>query len=305
METNKQHLGTLYAIAAYVMWGFLPIYWSLINYIPAGEVLANRIVWAFFLMLALVLLTKNWTAFMEEFKVIIANKKKWIGITFASLTVSLNWLVYIWAIHSGYVIQASLGYYINPLLSILLAIVVLKEAVTSRQVLAIIIAAVGVIYLTFSFGVFPWVSITLAFTFSLYGLFKKTITVDAMIGLTIETLIVAPIAIAYLLITPTQGELFDVNEIKTTLLLIGTGAATAIPLLLFAHGAKRIPLAALGFLQFIAPTIMLILGVFLYKETFSTAHLISFIFIWAALIIFMSSSFRQTQTMKEKTHKAQ
>lgn len=305
MEKSKHHLGILYAIIAYVMWGFLPIYWSLIDHIPAEEVLANRIVWAFFLMLALVFLTKNWTAFTKELKAIISNRKKWMGITFASLTVSLNWLVYIWAIHSGYVIQASLGYYINPLLSILLAIVVLKEAVTSRQIFAIIIAAIGVIYLTFSFGVFPWVSITLAFTFALYGLLKKTITVGAMFGLTMETMIVTPIAIIYLFVTPTQGALLDVNEIKTTILLIGTGAATAIPLLLFAHGAKRIPLAALGFLQFIAPTLMLILGVFLYKETFSMAHFISFTFIWVALIIFMSSSFQQSQTMKEKVHKAQ
>jgi len=289
MQKNEQNNGVFYIVSAYILWGFLPIYWKLVDHVPAGEVLAHRIVWSFVLMIGVVFFTRNWSNFMTECKAIIANKSKLLGITFASIFISINWLTFIWAVSSGHVVQASLGYYINPLISIVLGVVVLKEKLTRGQFIALIIAGLAVVNLTIRFGTFPWVALILAFTFAIYGLLKKTVDVSAMFGLTIETMLVTPIAIIYLLILSKSAFLAASVSLATPLLLIGTGIATAIPLLLFAHGAKRIPLALLGFLQYIAPTIMLIIGIFIFKETFSSAHITSFVLIWISLIIFMAS----------------
>jgi len=289
MNLRKEQAGIIYMTSAYVLWGFLPIYWKLVDHVSAGEVLAHRIVWSFVLMTGIVYFSKNRTHFIAECKSIITDKNKLIGIILASIFISLNWLTFIWAVTSGHVVQASLGYYINPLISIVLGVVILKEKLTKGQVLALIIAGLAVINLTISFGVFPWISLVLAFTFAIYGLLKKTVDIGAMFGLTIETMIVTPIALIYLVITPNGAFSVSTGGLGTSLLLMGTGIATAIPLLLFAHGAKRIPLSLLGFLQYIAPTIMLIIGIFVFNETFSSAHFISFLLIWLSLIIFMGS----------------
>lgn len=289
MQKNEHNNGIFYIVSAYILWGFLPIYWKLVDHVPAGEVLAHRIIWSFVLMVGIVFFTKNWSNFMAECKAIIANKSKLIGITFASIFISINWLTFIWAVSSGHVVQASLGYYINPLISIILGVVILKEKLTRGQFIALILAGLAVINLTIRFGTFPWVALILAFTFAIYGLLKKTVDVSAMFGLTIETMLVTPIAVIYLLVIPKSTFLVASASLATPLLLIGTGIATAIPLLLFAHGAKRIPLALLGFLQYIAPTIMLIIGIFIFKETFTIGHIISFALIWISLIIFMGS----------------
>lgn len=293
MFKSEQNTGIIYITSAYILWGFLPIYWKLVDHVPAGEVLAHRIVWSFVLMIGIVFFSKNWTHFMAECKSIITNKRRLIGITLASIFISINWLTFIWAVSSGHVVQASLGYYINPLISIILGVIVLKEKLTRGQYVALVIAGLAVINLTISFGVFPWISLVLAFSFAIYGLLKKTVEVSAMFGLTIETMLVTPIAAIYLFIIPKGAFLETSVHLATPLLLIGTGIATAIPLLLFAHGAKRISLALLGFLQYIAPTIMLIIGIFIFKETFSVAHIISFALIWVSLIIFMSSLQRE------------
>jgi len=298
MENKEEKVGIIYITAAYILWGFLPIYWKLIDHVPADEILAHRIVWSFILMICIVLSLRKWPPFVQECKRIFNNKKQLLIITSASIVISLNWLTYIWAVNSDYVIQTSLGYYINPLVSILLGMLVLKETLTKRQWFSFAIAGIGVLYLTFSFGVFPWVSLVLAFTFGLYGLLKKMVDISAMFGLTIETMIVTPIAAIYLLAFPAQTISVNSFSSGTGVLLIGAGVATAIPLLLFASGAKHIPLAMIGFLQYIVPTIMLVLGVFLFKETFSTAHFIAFALIWIALIIYMGS---MTKSVKRRS----
>lgn len=293
MKQNDQKAGILYTLVAYLIWGFLPIYWKLVDYISPDQILAHRIVWSFVLMIAILLLAKKGRKFVKEFKIIMKQRKRLIGITLASIIISLNWLTYIWAVNNDHVIQASLGYYINPLISVLLGVIVLKETLNNQQRIAVLIAALGVSILTFSYGVFPWVSLVLAITFALYGLAKKLVDVDEMFGLTIETMMVTPIALIYLFTLPEGTFSSYFNDISTLLLLMGTGAATAIPLLLFAYGARRMSLTLLGFLQYIAPTIMLFIGIFLYKETFTTIHLISFICIWIALIVYMSSNLRR------------
>ncbi|SET51958.1 chloramphenicol-sensitive protein RarD [Oceanobacillus limi] len=292
MENNTDKLGIIYTAGAYILWGFLPIYWKLVDEVPAGEILAHRIIWSFLFMLIIVLVLKKWRPFIQQCKIILQDRKKLIGITLASVVISLNWLTYIWAVNSDHVIQASLGYYINPLVSILLAIIVLKEKLSKQQAFSVILAGIGVLYLTISYGVFPWVSLTLALSFALYGLFKKTVDIPAMFGLTIETMIITPLAFIYLYMIP-KNTFGAVDTIATTnLLLMGAGVATAIPLLLFASGAKRIPLAMVGFLQYFAPTIMLFLGIFVYHETFSQAHLIAFSLIWIALFIYLGSVYK-------------
>ncbi|HLR01244.1 MAG TPA: EamA family transporter RarD [Virgibacillus sp.] len=290
MRLKESNQGILYAASAYTLWGFLPIYWKLVDNVSAGGILAHRIIWSFIFMLTLVLILGKKTSFFKECQSILSDRKKWIGISLAGIVISINWLTYIWAVNSGHVIQASLGYYINPLVSILLGIIVLKEGITKRQLFSFILAGIGVLYLTISYGVFPWISLALAFSFGLYGLLKKTVDISAMFGLTIETLVVTPMALLYVIAFSNETLQADVFLSHTGILLIGAGIATALPLLLFAKGAKQIPLSMIGFLQYIAPTIMLFLGVFLYKETFSSEHFISFLLIWIALIVYMLSA---------------
>lgn len=293
MEQNEEKIGIIYTASSYLLWGFLPIYWKLVQEVPAGEILAHRIIWSFLFMVAVILFSRKWRLFVKECKLIIKDKRKLIGISLASVMISLNWLTYIWAVNSDHVIQASLGYYINPLVSILLGIIVLNETLTRQQLLSFILAGVAVIYLTISYGVFPWIALSLAFSFGLYGLLKKTVDVGAMFGLAIETMIVTPLALIYVPLFTENTFVQNDPLSSTNLLLIGAGIATAIPLLLFASGAKKIPLSMVGFLQYIAPTLMLIIGVFMYHETFTTAHLIAFSLIWIALIIYMGSTYRR------------
>ncbi|MBD1223457.1 EamA family transporter RarD [Virgibacillus halodenitrificans] len=300
MNTNQVRNSIIYAIGAYIIWGFLPIYWKQVESVPAGEILAHRIIWSFVFMLIILLITGKWPAFIKECKSFTKSKKKVIFISLAAIVISLNWLTYIWAVNSDHVIQASLGYYINPLVSILLGIIFLKENMTRRQIFSFILASLGVIYLTISYGVFPWVSLALAFSFGVYGLLKKVVDVGAMTGLTIETFVVTPFALLYLFLLPeTTFKWVEVGS-ETNLLLMGAGIMTAIPLLLFAAGAKHIPLGMIGFLQYFAPTIMLLLGVFLYEETFTSAHLIAFSLIWIALINYMGAAYRPAKTRKNR-----
>lgn len=304
-DVSQIRSGSLYTIGAYVLWGFLPIYWKSLDHVSPGETLAHRIIWSFIFMFIIVLVTRNWQEFIDEWKALLRDKRKLIGISLATIVLSLNWLIFIWAVNSNHVVQASLGYYINPLISILLGIIVLKEAFTMRQTVSFILATIGVLYLTFSYGTFPWVSLLLATTFGLYGLLKKKLDMKAMIGLTMETMLIVPIAITYVIMIPDHA--FQIKEIfsTTNFLLIGAGVMTAIPLLLFASGAKRITLGMIGFLQYIAPTLMLLIGVFLYDEAFTSAHFIAFLFIWAALINYMLSSsyhpFRNKQMSSSNT----
>ncbi|RKQ31496.1 EamA family transporter RarD [Oceanobacillus halophilus] len=300
---RQEKLGIIYTALAYLLWGVLPIYWKAVDQVPAGEILAHRIIWSFVFMLLIILFTSKWQLFMKECKEIMHDRKKFWSITLASLLISLNWLLFIWAVNSDHVIQASLGYYINPLISILLGIIVLKEKATRSQHMAFVLAGIGVLYLTISFGVFPWVSLVLAFSFAFYGLLKKTVRVSAVFGLTIETMIVTPIALIYIIYLPENTFAFTELFSTTNLLLIGAGAATAIPLLLFGSGTKSIPLAMVGFLQYIAPTLMLLLGVFLYHEVFTSAHLVAFLFIWSALLIYMASHYKRPVRTRQKIKK--
>ncbi|MBU5212564.1 EamA family transporter RarD [Heyndrickxia oleronia] len=283
---HGEKIGVFYAAFSYIIWGVLPVYWKWLSSVSAEEILANRIFWSFIFMLVLLAVTKKWKVFLQTLKGLKVNKKVFLSLILASLLITANWFIYIWAVNENHIVETSLGYYINPLISILLGVFILKEKLNKAQIISFCIAALGVLILTISYGDFPWISFSLAITFGLYGLVKKMIKVDSAIGLTLETMTVAPLALIYMIyLLFTSNFSFLNGSLKIDLLLIGAGAATAIPLLLFAKGAQRIPLYLLGFLQYIAPTIMLILGVLVYHEHFSTAHMIAFICIWTAAIV--------------------
>jgi chloramphenicol-sensitive protein RarD len=290
MKKTETQKGVIYAGFSYLLWGLLPIYWKLLDNVNAKEILASRVLWSFIFMVIILILTKKWGLFVQTIKGFAKNKKQMYALTIASLLISVNWFIYIWAVNSGHMIEASLGYYINPLISILLGMFVLKEKLTLYQYVSFILAAIGVLIISISHGQFPWIAISLAFSFGVYGLAKKLINVDSAVGLTLETLVITPIAVIYMgFLFINDAHSFLSHVVQTDLLLIGAGAATAIPLLYFAKGAQKIPLSLLGFLQYIAPTLTLLLGVFVYNEHFSKIQLLSFIFIWSALTIYSLS----------------
>ncbi|MDW4527671.1 EamA family transporter RarD [Rossellomorea marisflavi] len=282
--------GIVYTAFSYLLWGILPIYWKFLGDVPADEILANRIFWSFWFMLLFLFVTRRFRGFTSYLKTSLTKKKQVLALLVASLLISANWFIYIWAVNTDQMVEASLGYYINPLVSILLGVFILKEKLSKAQILSFGLAAAGVLVLTLSYGDFPWIAFGLAFSFGLYGLAKKMIQVESSIGLTLETMTIAPVSIVYLLFLYQDDSLalFHTGT-GTDLLLIGAGAATAIPLLFFSRGAQQIPLYMVGFLQYIAPTITLILGVWMYHEPFSTVHAIAFCFIWLALAVLTAS----------------
>ncbi|MGI8383049.1 EamA family transporter RarD [Robertmurraya sp. P23] len=290
MERNEIKTGAFQAGLSYLLWGILPIYWKLLDHVYAEDILANRIFWSFAFMMVVLFFSKKIGNLFSVLKSFKQNRKEMYALIIASFLISTNWFIYIWAVNHHQMIEASLGYYINPLVSVLLGVIFLKEKLSPAQTASFIIAGVGVLILGLSYGEFPWISIVLALSFGVYGLAKKMIKVDSAVGLTLETMVVTPFALAYMVFLFFNGEhaLFS-GSVSTDILLIGAGAATALPLLYFAKGAQKIPLSMLGLLQYIAPTITLLLGVLVYGEHFTKHHLQAFIFIWSALTIYSLS----------------
>lgn len=290
MNKSDYKQGVLEAGLSYLIWGLLPIYWKFLGEVNSDEILANRVVWSFVFMILLLAVTKKIGRLRETIVQLMSQKQQLFALIIASLLISGNWYIYIWAVNSGHMIEASLGYYINPLVSVLLGMIFFKEKMNVLQIISLVLAFIGVLVLTINYGSFPWVSLTLALSFGLYGLAKKMIKLDSAIGLTLETMIVTPLGIIYMAYLFMKGSnaIFTISP-SIDMLLLGAGVATATPLLYFAKGAQKIPLSTLGFLQYIAPTISLMLGVFVYGEHFSRIHLLAFVFIWSALTIYSFS----------------
>ena len=270
-------------IAAYAMWGVFPIYWKLLHEVPALQVIGHRITWSCILLILYILLTNQWNAFRS----VVLNPKI-LGIyAIAGILLTVNWLVYVWGVNAGFIVETSLGYFINPLLSVLLGVLFLHERLRPAQWIPVILATAGVTYLTVAYGRLPWIALSLAFSFGFYGFVKKLAPLGSLYGLTLETGIVFPMALIYLAFVGSSGTGAFLHEgAGIDLLLIGAGVVTTIPLLMFASAARQIPLTVIGLLQYIAPTMQFLIGVFLYKESFDRAHLIGFGIVWIALIIF-------------------
>lgn len=286
---NQPVLGVLYASSAFLIWGLSPFYWKALGAVPALEIILHRIVWSFVFLVPLVILQRRWQEFID----VVTNLRMLFILSSTGIFVACNWLLYIWAVNNGYLLQASLGYYINPLVNVVLGVIFLRERLRPPQILAVLLATAGVLYLTLHHGVFPWIAITLALTFGFYGLIRKVVSVSSIIGLTVETMLLSLPALVYLVYLDIKGmgAIFRVSR-GMDLLLMAASLVTAVPLLFFTLGARRILLSTVGLLQYIAPSGMFLLAIFVFNEPFSTAQVWTFILIWIALVIYTIDSIR-------------
>jgi chloramphenicol-sensitive protein RarD len=276
--------GIINATLAFLCWGLFPLYFHALNEVPSGQILAHRVLWSL-LFLAIVLTVRRQWKWLPA----VLRQPRVIGSFVASaLLLSANWLVYIWSVNNGHVIEASLGYFINPLVNIMFGYLLLKERLRAGQWAAIALAALGVAWLTWQAGTVPWIALILAATFGGYGLMRKTAALGALEGLSFETMALFPLALGYVIWLSLHGQNSFINTTadSTRWLLVAAGPITAIPLLLFAAGARKIPLSALGLLQYISPTIQFLLGVWLFHEAFSAERLVGFLLIWSALALY-------------------
>lgn len=279
--------GVWYAMGAYLIWGLLPIFWKALHHVPALEIMAHRVVWA--LLAALILLTawRRWPALWAALR----SRRTLLTYSATAVLLSGNWLLYIWAVNAGFVVETSLGYFINPLLSVLLGMLFLGERLRVGQAVAIGVAALGVIFLAVMYGSPPWIALGLGGSFAIYGLLRKVAALESLPGFALETLLMFPVAFGYLaFLGAGGGGVLGHTDLATTLLLASSGIVTAVPLILFAAGARQINLTLVGILQYIAPSIQFTLGVTLFGEHLSPQRLIGFAIIWLALAIYTAES---------------
>ena len=298
--TLSSYRGYLYALIAFATWGVLPVYWKQLQYLPALEILAHRLVWSAVTMIIAIAVLRDRT-WLRKLK---SSPLTVLLVFAAALLTAANWITYIWAVNTGYVAKISLGYFINPLLSVLLGRLFLGEHLRRGQKIAVSIAVAGVIYLTVSLGELPWIALSLAGTFGFYGLIRKKIDLSGMQCFCLEmTLLLAP-ALLLLLYTGQQGPASwtAAGWPRIGLLLLGAGIVSSIPLVSFGAAARLIPLSTLGLMQYLAPSTQFLLGVYLYKEPFTSVELIGYAFIWTALIIYSLEGLRHTRHTRNASH---
>ncbi|MBI5301560.1 MAG: EamA family transporter RarD [Chloroflexi bacterium] len=285
--------GIWYAIGAYSIWGLFPAYWKWLGYVPAPQLMSHRLVWSCVILIAYIFLTRQWRAFRRS-----ASNRRVLGVYLvAAVILGVNWLIYLWAIASGFVVESSLGYFINPLVNVLLGVILLRERLRAWQWLPVALATLGVVYLTVMYGSPPWIALSLALTFGFYGLVKKTAPLNSLHGLALETSLLFVPALLWLTYADVsgQGAFLHTGAIADSL-MIGAGLVTTIPLLLFASAARRIPLSMMGILQYIAPTLQFLLGVLMFGEPFTQTQFIGFGMVWVSLIIFAVEGFLTHRT---------
>jgi chloramphenicol-sensitive protein RarD len=276
---TPNRLGVLYAILAYSSWGLFPVYWKLLQKVSAVEILCHRLVWSAVLLLAIVIGQQR----LPELKQLLTKPKYALALLGSASILAVNWGIYIYGVNSDRVVETSLGYFMNPMVNVLLGVVVLRERLRWGQWLAVTLAASGVSYAVYAMGQVPWIALSLALSFGIYGLMRKLIIVPPLLGLALETSWLAPVALVYLLWQPNP---FSVHQPSLGLLLLGAGVVTSLPLFCFSSAAQRLPLSTMGFFQYIAPSLQLMLGVLLYHEPFTRQHLILFGCIWSALLVY-------------------
>ncbi|VEL95263.1 chloramphenicol-sensitive protein RarD [Alteromonas sp. 76-1] len=285
-QASAAQVGIIFAIAAYTMWGIAPIYFKQLTVLPAAEILMHRIVWSVLVLVGLIAGLNQWPKVAAAFR----NKKVMQVLFIAGILLGANWLLFIWAVNNDHLLDASLGYYINPLINVFLGRLFLGERLRTFQRVAVVLAIVGVAILIFSYGHVPWIALILAGSFSIYGILRKQVAVDSLPGLFIETLMLSPLAIGYWLLFGSEySNLFN-NDASLNMLILAAGVVTTAPLLCFTAAARRIMYSTLGFLQYIGPTLMFVLAVYLYDEPLDEARLITFGFVWLALAVFSVDS---------------
>lgn len=273
-------------IGTFVFWGLMPIYWKALHMVTPYEILGHRVLWSFVFMTALVAATGRMKGLLADAAQLVKSYKRAGCLILGAILISANWGVFIWAVAIGRVVETSLGYYINPLLNVLVGVTILRERLSMWQFIAVLLAAMGVIYQTVNFGSFPWVAIFLAGSMVSYSLCKKGAGLSAISGMTLETAISAPVALFFFIKLYSGGGGYPIGPDPVFLMLIGAGVVTAVPLIMFAYCLSRLPLSVIGIVQYLAPTLTLLLGVFAYGEAFTRTHLISFTGIWSALVLF-------------------
>jgi len=295
-EKEMKNNGPWYAVAAYLLWGFMPIYLKQLQDVPAVQILLHRVVWSFLFLALIILLRREGHTLLQALR-----NRKVVRIYFlAAVLLAANWLAYIWGVNSSQIVETSLGYYINPLVSVSLSVIFLKERLRVFQWASIGLAAVGVLYLTLQYGRLPWLALIIAGTFGLYGLMKKLAPLGSLHGLTMETAVMFLPALGILLWIETTGSgaMADLSTVKL-IILACIGVVTAVPLLFFASAARRIPLSLMGILQYLSPTTQFLLGIMVYNEPFSYQRLIGFAFVWMALLFFWLEGQIYNRTLKK------
>jgi len=293
---NNNHKGMLYAFLSYAIWGSFPAFWKLLSHVDSWELLLGRVIWAFVFTFIAIHIIGMRKLFIADLKYLWTHKLLLLMLIGAAFVISLNWFLFIFAVTHNHLVESSLGYYINPLLTVLFGMLFYKEKLSKAQLTATFIAFIGVIILTLNYGSIPWIAIFISITFAIYGVLKKHIPLEATRGLVIETLLLLPIALSCYIYLWFNGEpaFLHINW-QTNFLMMVSGILTAIPLILFAKGAQIIPLYLLGFLQYVSPTLMLLFGVLVYHEPFTPIDLVAFSVIWVALILFSGSLFYENR----------
>jgi chloramphenicol-sensitive protein RarD len=290
--------GIISAALAFLCWGLFPLYFHAISEVPPEQILAHRMLWSLLFLVIVLAVRRQWK-WLEQVK----KPRILLSFIASAFFLSANWGIYIWAVNSGHVIEASLGYFINPLVNIMFGSLLLKERMRRAQWAAIAVAALGVAWLTWQAGTLPWIALLLASTFGIYGLLRKTAALGALEGLSFETMVLFPLALVYVVWLTMHGQnaFINTNSDTTRLLLVAAGPITAIPLLLFASGARQIPLSVLGLLQYLSPTLQFLLGVWMFHEHFDVGRLVGFMLIWGALALFAAEGlFQRSQAAVPK-----
>jgi len=287
--------GAVYTATAFLIWGLSPVYWKVLHTVPPLEIIMHRTIWSFvFLLIVLVFLRYG-----NEFTAAVKKRSTFLVLIPTAMLLAFNWFLYIWSVNNEHILQASLGYFITPLVNVLLGMLFLRERLRPLQTVSLVLAGIGVLYLTVYYGNFPWIALSLAFSFGFYALIRKVAPVSAFVGLSLEILFLSGPALVYLIFLNSKdaGALFHMG-IKMDFFLMGTAFLTAFPLLLFISGTRRLNLSTVGFLQYIAPSCMFLLGVFLYNEPISRAQTMTFVLIWTALCLYSTDSVRYYRHVK-------
>lgn len=292
-NTNKK--GLLTAFGCYILWGLLPLYWALLHHVSPYNILAQRIIWSGICM-AIVVLGIHFEQFKKDIQLLKEQRSQIILLLLASIIISINWFTYIWAIANNHVMDTSLGYYINPLINVILGVILFKEMLSVPKKLSVLIATIGIALLTYQMGALPLVSIILAITFGLYGAVKKKVLIHPFTSIAFEAWLLTPLALLYTSIFDTTSWSYFGADWYTALLLMGCGLTTAVPFILFSYGAQLLPLNLLGFLQYLAPTIIFLLSIFYFNESLDIPNIIAFSCIWIALALYtISNQLEQTK----------
>ncbi len=296
--TREQKIGGSFAVSAYTLWGIAPLYFKQLDFVPAMEILLHRIVWSFLLLGIILTVLQQW----PKVQAVLRQPKLMAAMLGTALLLAGNWGLFIWAVNNGHMLDASLGYYINPLLNVLLGMMFLGERLRKLQWAAVALAATGVLIQLLTFGSLPWIALVLASSFALYGLFRKKLAVDAISGLFVESLLLMPLALWYWFsfADSSASNLFN-NSLNLNLALMAAGIVTTIPLLCFIAAARRLQLSTMGFFQYIGPSFMFVFGVFLYQEPLASGRLLTFALIWTALLVYSLDTFWQLKQGRRRT----